>query len=237
MSIFWHALDNRERALLIWTLAIVFFVLCKKDLRSAFAGVLGALIARPLLVLLLGAMLYVTAIVLLGAFAGVWTLPLLGVTVLWCFGPGAVMVFNSNEAARNPNYFRKVLRGSLTSVLMIEFLANLYVFNLVAEVILIPIVTMLILTAYVAGTKDEFAPAKRLLDVLLTTFGVALLARAVTELAVDFDGFATVGNLMRLVLPPALTVAFLPYVYFLRAYVRREQRRFDRLWRKGLAPG
>jgi hypothetical protein len=32
MSIFWHALDNRERALLIWTLAIVFFVLCKKDL-------------------------------------------------------------------------------------------------------------------------------------------------------------------------------------------------------------
>jgi hypothetical protein len=106
-----------------------------------------------------------------------------------------------------------------------------------AEVILIPIVTMLFLTAYVAGTKDEFAPAKRLLDVLLTTFGVALLARAVTELAVDFDSFATVGNLMRLVLPPALTVAFLPYVYFLRAYVRREQRRFDRLWRKGLAPG
>ena len=81
------------------------------------------------------------------------------------------------------------------------------------------------------------APAKRLLDVLLTAFGVVLLARGMIKLALDFDSFATLENLMRLVLPAALTIAFLPYAYFLRAYIRRERRRFDRRWRKGLAPG
>jgi hypothetical protein len=209
----------------------------KKDLRSSFANVLRALVARPLLALLLGAILYVAAIVLLGAFVGVWTLPLLGVTALWCFGPAAVMFFNSNEATSDTNYFRKVLRGSLSAVLIVEFLANLYVFNLVVELILLPIVTMLVVTAYVAGTKDEFAPAKRLLDVLLIVFGLALLARAVIGLAFDFDSFAKLETLMRLVLPLALTSAFLPYAYFLRAYIRWERRRFDRRWRKDLAPG
>ena len=65
------------------------------------------------------------------------------------------------------------------------------------------------------------APAKRLLDVLLTAFGVVLLARGMIKLALDFDSFATLENLMRLVLPAALTIAFLPYAYFLRAYIRR----------------
>jgi hypothetical protein len=237
MSILWQALDNRERAVLIWTLVIVLVVLWKRDPRTAFASVLRALAARPLLVFLLGAMLYVAAIVLLGAFIGVWTLPLLGVTVLWCFGPGAVMFFNSNEATSDANYFRKVLRGSLSVVLIVEFLANLHVFNLVLELVLLPVVTMLVLTAYFAGSKDQFAPVKKLLDGLLIVFGVALLARAVFGLAFDFESFATLENLMRLVVPLALTLAFLPYAYFLRAYIRWEQRRLDRRWRKGLAPG
>jgi hypothetical protein len=67
MSVFWDALDNRERALLIWTVGIVLFVLWKKDLRSAFAAVLRTLVGRPLLALLLGAMLYTAGVILLGA--------------------------------------------------------------------------------------------------------------------------------------------------------------------------
>jgi hypothetical protein len=232
---FWHALDNREKALLIWTLVIVFWVLWKKDLRSAFGGVLRALAARPLSLLLLGAMLYIAAIVLAAAAVGVWTLPLFGVTVLWCLGPGAVMFFNANTAAKDPHYIRRVFQRTFTWVLIVEFLANLYVFNLVVELILLPLVTLLVLTAYVADTRPEFAPAKKLLDVLLTVFGIALLAQAGIALATEFDDYATVENLIRLVLPPALTVAFLPYMYLLLAYVRRDERRFDRLRRERLA--
>jgi hypothetical protein len=229
--------DNREKAVLIWTLVLVVFVLWKKELRSSLAAVLKALAARPLLVLLLGAMLYVASLVLLAALVGVWTLPLLGVTVFWCFGPAAVMFFNSSKAARDRNYFRRVLRGSLTWVLIVEFLTNLYVFDLVVELVLLPIVTVLVLTAYVAGTKAESAPAKRLLDFLLIFFGIALLARAVTALTLDFDSFATLENLMRLLLPPALTILFLPFIYLLRSYIRWEDRRFQQRWRRDFAAG
>jgi hypothetical protein len=233
----WNALDNREKALLVWTFIIVLATLSKRELRSSFAAVLGALIVWPLSGLLLGAALYVVTIVLLGAAVGVWTLALLGVTVLWCFGPGALMFFNSNDAVSDPHYLRKVLRGTFTLILIVEFLVNVYVFNLLVELILLPVLTVLVLTAYVASTKDEFAPAKRFLDVLLAIFGIALLVRSLALLTLDFESFVTVENLMRLVYPLALTIAFLPYAYFLRLYIRREQRRLYRDRRRRLVAG
>jgi hypothetical protein len=228
----WHALDNREKSFLIWTVAIVAWIVWKPDLRPSIATVIRTLVSRPLGPLLLGGALYVTGVVTLIAYAGVWTLPLLGVTVLWCVGPGGAMFFNVNTAAKDAHYLRTVLRRTLAWVLIVEFLANLYVFNLVIELVLLPVVTLLVLTAHIAETKREFAPTKKLLDALLTIFGVVLLARAGIALATDFDDFATVENLMRLVLPPALTIAFLPYMYFLLAYMRRDERRFDRLRRE-----
>lgn len=235
MSALWNALDNREKSLLIWTLAILAWILWKPDIRSSFAAVIRTLVARPLGPLLLGAVIYVAAVVGLAAVAGTWTLPLVGVTVLWCLGPGRSMFFNATAAAKDPHYLRTVLRGILAWVLIVEFLASLYIFNLVVELLLLPVVTLVVLTAYVSESKPELAPAKRLLDALLTIFGIALLARAGIALATDFDDFATVENLMRLVLPPALTLAFLPYMYLLLAYVRRDERRFQQRWRKSFA--
>jgi hypothetical protein len=40
---------------------------------------------------------------------------------------------------------------------------------------------------------------------------------------------------MRLLLPPALTIAFLPFVYMLRSYIRWEDRCFQRRWRRDFA--
>ena len=168
------------------------------------------------------------AVVALAAVAGIWTLPLVGVTVLWCLGPGRGMFFNASKAAKDPHYLRTVLRGTLTWVLIVEFLANLSVFNLVVELVLLPVVTFLVFAAYVSEERPELAPVKKLFDILLAVFGVALLLRAGVAVATDFDDLATFENLMRLVLAPALTIAFLPYMYLLLAYARWDERRWRR---------
>jgi hypothetical protein len=85
--------------------------------------------------------------------------------------------------------------------------------------------------------KPEYAQAKSKLDGVLAVFGLALVSHAAWSIATDFGTFWAFENLMRLVLPPAMTIAFLPYVYLLRSYIRWEDRRFQRRWRKGLAPG
>jgi hypothetical protein len=105
---------------------------------------------------------------------------------------------------------------------------RLVVFDLAIEVLLLLVLVSLGMLKAVADPKNEHAPLRGPLDVIIGALGLALLASAIWGIATDYGSFGTFENLMRLVLPPALTVAFIPYAYALRMYVRWEQRRLDR---------
>jgi hypothetical protein len=237
MSAIWNALDHREQALLIGSVLFILGALAIKDVRRGVPGILKLLVTPPLGPLLLIGVIYAGAIVALAAALGLWAMPLLGLTVTWAIGSAGFMFFTANDAVSDPVYFAKALRRSIRWTLILEFLVALYVFDLLLEVLLLPVLLGVATFAASVEDKPESARAKRLLDGVLVVFGLALVCHAVWSIATDFGTFWTFENLMRLVLPAGLTIAFLPYAYFLRVYIRQEQRRFDRRWRRGLAPG
>jgi hypothetical protein len=232
---FWNALDNREKSLLIWTGAFLAWALTLPGVRSGLKEIGATLVRQPLGPFVLGALLYVTAVISFAAWAGYWTLPLIGVTVLWCLGPGAAMFGTATTTVSDSDYVRGLLRSSLTWLVLVEFLTNLYVLPLLVELVLVPVLTLLVVMAYLAGTKDEYASIKLPLDVTVALFGIGLVAYSVISLAFNYESFATLENLLRLVLPVVMTVAFIPYAYFLRGYSQWEQRRFDLRRRAGWA--
>ena len=219
----WNALDSREQALVIGSVILVIAVLPIKDVRRSVPGMLMILVTPPL-----GPLLLIDAL-------GIWTLPLLGVTVGWALGSGGLMFFTANEAVSDPEYFAKALRRSIRWTLILEFVVAVFVFDLVVEVLLLPVLAVLVTLSAFMDDKPEYAQLKSRLDIALGIFGFALIGHAIWSIATDFGAFWTFENLMRLVLPPALTIAFLPYAYFLRIYIRWEQRRFNRRWRRGVA--
>jgi hypothetical protein len=136
-----------------------------------------------------------------------------------------VMFFNAHRAVTDPDYFRKALRGTIWLTLILEAVVNLAVFPLAVELIALPILLSVVLLVEVAKTKPEFAQVKTVMEVLLGLFGAAFIARTVHGLVTDFESYATLETLMRLLLPPALTLAFLGYIYLLRLYMIWEHRR------------
>ena len=230
-----NALDSREQALVIISVILVIAVLAIKDVRRCVPGMLRILVTLPLGPLLLIGAIYVVALVAAAAGLGIWTLPLLGVTVGWALGSGGFMFFTANEAVSDPEYVAKALRRSIRWTLILEFVVAVFVFDLVVEVLLLPVLAVLLTLSAFMGDKPEYAQLKSKLDIGLGIVGFALIGHAIWSIATDFGAFWTFENLMRLVLPPALTIAFLPYAYFLRIYIRWEQRRFDRRWRRGVA--
>ena len=233
MADVWSALDAREQALLIWALVFLIGVLLIREVRRAIPGILVLLVTPPLSLLLLGAIVYVGAIVAFAAALGLWNLPLLGVTILWFLGPGIVMFFNAHDAVTDPHYFRRALRGTVFLTVIVEFVANLAVFPLAVEMIALPILLRVVMLGAFAETKSEFADVKKIMDVLLGGFGVVFVGRTLYAVATDFESYATLETLMRLVLPPALTVAFLGYVYLLSRYMIWEHRRLHPVGRHG----
>ena len=225
MSEVWSALDAREQAVLIWFVLFFTAVLLIRDVRRGLPDIAATLVRPPLSLLLLGAVLYVGGLVAGAAVIGLWTLPLVGVTVLWFFGNAIVTFFNSHDAVTDPAYFRKAIRGGVWLVLILEAVVNLAVFPLAVELFILPLLLFVVLLGAAAAARPDLAIVKTFADVLLGLFGAVAASRTLYALATDFESYATLETLMRLLLPPALTLAFLGYVYLLSRYMIWEHRR------------
>ena len=128
------------------------------------------------------------------------------------------LVLNTTKATEEKHYFRKVALDNFKFAVVLTFIINLYVFNLITELLLVPVVAFLAMLGAVAATKTEFKPAKRLINGIMAAIGIAFVAYAVVGIATNFHGFATLKNFEDFMTPVVLTLTLLPFIYFLALY-------------------
>jgi hypothetical protein len=205
--------DNRELAILIWILLGLGAAGISKRIRPSLVQVARAFVQPKLLVVWIAMLVYIGLELWLLAFLQVWTADLLGESIFWLLGPGIILFSRFDKAATDPKFLRRALFSILELTILFEFLINLYPLGLVAELLLVPILVVLGLTAVVTALKPEYGPARKLLDGILALAGLALLTYALVRVVRDPGGFATIGNLREFVLPILLTLGFVPFVY------------------------
>ena len=222
MATVWNALDNREKALLFWVIVLMAIGLRMQAGREFIRTITGILRGRFSLILL-GYVVYVAGVVVLLAWAGVWTTAVASATAFWFAGPGMIMLFTSNAAITDPHYLRSLVRRALWFVLGIEFILNLYVFPLAVEILLIPVLTVIALFGVLPADTKGAAGAKRFSETVLAAFAIFLIIRFAVRVTTDFGSFASSETLARFWLPPVLTFAVLPFFYLLGLYMLYEQ--------------
>jgi hypothetical protein len=206
-------LDNRELAILIWAVVALVGVLSIGRIRPSVVQLLRTVVHPKLLILWVSMLIYIGLLVWLLALVHVWTTDLISETVFWFFGPAVILLSRFEKAKSDPLFLRRALRSILEFTLLAEFVINLYPLNLAAELVLIPVVTFLALTATVAALKPEYQSARKLLDVLLALIGFGFLIYAVVQIIRSPESFVTLSNLRELLLPILLTLGFVPFVY------------------------
>ena len=70
--------------------------------------------------------------------------------------------------------------------------------------------------------ETEYAPARKLLSVLIAVFGIALVSFTIQMIARDPGSFFRAGTLTDFALPISLSILFLPFMFILVLYVRYE---------------
>jgi hypothetical protein len=118
-----------------------------------------------------------------------------------------------------------LLRGVGVTVVA-EFLMNLYALPLFYELLLVP-VFLWIAYAQVAGKEDK----RQLAETMTMYLGVFAIGYFALKAATDLDGLLARDTLEELLVAPALTVAFLPFLACLGWVVRREQANLRRRFR------
>jgi hypothetical protein len=89
-----------------------------------------------------------------------------------------------------------------------------YVFRLVVELVLVPVLFLLAGLLVVSQLKEEYKPVERLVSNATALFGAGVFAYAGYSIYSDWSSFAKVETAKDFLVPLALSLLFMPFIYF-----------------------
>lgn len=217
-----NMLNNREWAAILFGLAIFVWMLSRRSTRAALYGVLKALFQNKIIIVLLAMIFYVSLVVGLFHKIGFWKIRLAKDTVYWFLATVAVFVRDADKVTKDMRHLRKMLFDNLKLVSALAFVISLYTFSLWVEIFSVPLLLVLVGLSVVAGSKKEYLRVKQMADFVLGVYGIILIIWAFINILGDFQSFASLDNLRVFVLPLLLSVAFVPFMYFLVLFMAYE---------------
>lgn len=220
--------NNRELAVLLWAFIFLVIVISYGPSRREVFPILRTL-ARVKILLPLSLMtIYAGAVIFVVYEVGVWTWQLLPPTIIWYLTAGLVLYFNLNAALENRGYFWNVARETISISVVIEFVLGLFPFSLPVEFFMQGPFMLLGALYVVAQSKSEFRPAKMLCLALISTLVIVIAIHSTIQILAAWHDFSLHNVASQLLLPVALTLVLLPFLYIFTLIAAYEVR-FSRM--------
>jgi hypothetical protein len=214
-----NSISDREIASAIWLAAFVAFVLINKSTRDSLGAVIRALFQPALMIPLGIAALYATGEIFLLSYMGWWSAANLKTTIIWLVTFAFVTMFEVATAKNRKAGLGKITAEIVGVAVLITFIAELYSFPLIVELIALPFVTIVVLMAEMAKHKPEHAPVAKLMGCLSGLIGSSYIGFSLWKSVELWRDTFTWANWLELIIPIILSVAFLPFLYVWRTYV------------------
>jgi hypothetical protein len=213
LSFYINLFNNREKAIFVWIVVFLVWALSQQKIQTSFIRVIRTLLQKKIITILMAMFLYVALVVWLLYKVHLWDALLVKDTILWLLGGAFVHLMNANDALQDADHFKKILVDVLKLMAVLEFVVNFYTFSFWIELILVPTLLLIGALEAMAGMQEESAPLKKTLDVVLAGIGLALIIFTVANIVSNYQVLVTTDNLRALLLPPLLTLAYLPFLY------------------------
>jgi hypothetical protein len=214
--------NNREIATIIWSIICLGLVFSRKPVRKSLRGFVEAFSDWKIITYFFLMLLYVTGTVAVLYLLGFWKLSLLKDTIVWFCFSGVALGVTSVTSGKDKNVFKDAVADNVKAVVLIEFIANSYTFSLVGELLFVPVVSLVVLLAAVAETKEEYSSVASVFRTLQMILGAGILILSVRDIVVNYREHLTLDTLSDLLLPPILSILFLPFIYLGLVFTRYE---------------
>lgn len=215
--------SNREIAIGVWVVLFLFWMLSKSKLRLSFKDVLKSFADRKILILFTLLLIYILlSLCILSAFE-LWDLSQVKNTIIWLVFVAFVSFLNINTICNDSNFFRNSITKHLKIIVVIEFIISFYTFNLITELIIVPISTILSMVIVFSEQKEEYKSVHSLLSKLFNVTGLLLIMYCMYMLIINLEKFATNQTLIDFSTPILLSILFLPFLYMLYKYMLYER--------------
>jgi len=222
LGTFISTFNSREKAITAWLLLFLVWLLLRKKTRDSALEVVKAFFQKKVISVFVGMLIYTVFIVALLYKVGLWDVFLIKDTIFWILGTAFVLLMNTNKATKSVKFFKGMLIDALKLIIVLEFIINFYTFNFWIEMILVPTLVLVGGMSGLVEVRSEYKQAKRFIDSILAAFGIFSIVYALVKLVSDYQSLTTLQNLRSFLLPPILTVVYVPYLYLFALFMAYE---------------
>lgn len=206
--------NNREMAVILWLLIFLICCMVNKKLRMPTVGLVKAALRWKLILVVTVIFVYVSVVVLSMKRIGLWQFEdCFKTTFLWGIMVAIPVAFSLTSIKDECPCFSKVIWDMITLSVFVEVFIHFFVFPLIVEFIVVPLMTFLFILHAVAATKEEFKRVKGFLEGLLGVAGL-LLFTGTCYVALHSE-VKWMEILQEFLLPLNLTVIFIPLAYLI----------------------
>jgi len=206
--------SSREKALIVWCALFMLWAVSQRNVRKALWGVVKILFHKKIFAVIMAMFVYASMLVYVFHKVNIWDFSLIKDTVFWVFGSAFVLLMNIDSVSKEKGYFKKLVFDNIKLIVLLEFVINFYTFNFWLEMIIMPVLFIIAVMSALSETKQEFAQVKKLVDSILWLFGVGLIIFTVSSVFKNYQSLVNTSNIRIIILSPALTIAYIPFLYF-----------------------
>jgi hypothetical protein len=215
-----NSLSTREIAIIIWLIVFLIIIFLIKSTRKAAFDVLKAFFTIKLIIPFIGMTLYILLILYLLSCIGLFNTSLIKDAIFWFFVGAIPLFFKASDIKKKyKNFFRNNAIEFLTLTTVFSFFINFYTFNIIFELILIPIIILIAGLIAVSKTNEKYKIVENFLINIIAILMVFLILNFLYNLFINPDGFFNMNTGITYILPAILTITLLPYIYALALYI------------------
>lgn len=207
---------------MIFIIWIIYMTIKSVKIRNSIFKVFKAILNKHIVFFMFVTVSYATASVWFLSSLSIWSWIYLKDIVFWYLLIGIPMTANA-ATERNTQYFSQLVKRNVKVAVFIEFLVGTFTFNLYAELILVPISTLLFLLYTVSSLDQSYKSSQKLFTVLINISGWTIIFFAIRNAVIEFSDLNIPELLVTFSIPITMTIIFLPLSYLFSLYSGYEQ--------------
>jgi len=214
--------NNREIATFIWLVVIIVVLLLRRDIRKPIIEIIKLLSSKQMIMVILLMVIYIGLEVLILYKVGFWDVGLTKETIYWIIGSAFILLVNFRDAFKDSVYIKRTVFSSLKLTALIQFIINLYIFSLIAEIIIVGIVTFIAIMDVVSENEEKYAGIHKVTTGILIIFGFVMVTISVLNISSHEEVYFTLENIRKILLPFLLMIGYMPFIYMFALYSEYE---------------
>jgi len=216
-------LTNRELAIIIWT-AIVFIVLLfKRDIRIPLIRFIKSAFQPAILTYFLFFLAYFSLFVYTLYHFEWWDISNLKDAIIWFIFSGLPIGFVVATTKIENNFWRNLVLKNLKVTVFAEVIITTFVFSLIIELILVPVVTFLVMLNTIWGLNKEKKDGLKVVNPILSILGLFILSYSLHQAIGDYIVNGNVSVLESFLFLMVYSIISIPYMYIFALYVEYDK--------------